>query len=96
MFVRRNKNMEKLKKVNWRKIIIFIFLFGCISFLKIVPAVYIYKCPGCSAIEYHSFWLTLFGHGIKSLMPISVMILEILISYALTCFIVIIWNKLKK
>ena len=89
-------NLKSFLKFNWNKIITFLILFGGISFLSIVPAIYQYKCLGCIYIEYHNFWYTLIGHGFKNLASISIMLLEILVSYILACVVVIIFNRSKK
>ena len=74
-------------KPSLKKIMIAVILFAIISIQPIVPAMYQYKCLGGPSLEYHGFWLTLFGHSNKILVSYIVFISEILISYIIACFI---------
>jgi len=86
------------------KAILTIVILVILSFLPIIPAVYIYKCPGCVYTEYHSLWKTLDGlSGTVSLsvgftainLTYIIIALEILIPYPISCLIIFLLRKLK-
>lgn len=97
-FIHRKNNMsvEEFFKPNLKKIILAVILFAIISIQPIVPAVYVYKCPGCIYVEYHNFWMTFLGHSHKVLVTYIIFISEILISYIIACFIFFVASHSKK
>ncbi|MBU0761240.1 MAG: hypothetical protein KJ600_02025 [Nanoarchaeota archaeon] len=86
------------------KAILAIAMFIIISFLPIVPAIYVYKCPGCVYTEYHSLWRTLdslsgtvnLSVGFTAInLTYLIIIIELILPYMLSCLIIFLIKKFK-
>jgi hypothetical protein len=78
------------------KVSLAIAVFLILSFLPIVPATYVYKCVGCVFTEYHGIWYTLFEWGYKTAASYIVIVLEAVVSYLISAFVLSIKPKKKK
>lgn len=91
---------KRFLRPDWGKIVFFIVIFALLFFLPILPVIITIPTPagveGRFLILWTSFYEILFLPGYRAKHMIVPILIYCFISYLLSCFIVCIYDKVKK